>query len=488
MKPGMYGLLVVALSLVAPAMAEDRALLVGVGKYQRPDNNLPGIDLDIDRMQDALGIMGFEPSQVRVLMDNQATAANIIRSLDDWLVDGVGPDDRVVFYYSGHGGFIPDLNEDEPDGVDEVLIAHDAGVTTIDGRRTVVNVVTDDRIGAMLDETASRNVLIVVDACHSGTVTRDIFLANRSLTDERVFEKAFVYDGMPLGSGSVISRSADGGDARDGFVGISAAGDDEMAIGTIRGGVFTIGFTEALKRYAQAGIEPSINQLRDDTEAYIRARLDPKRVHTPQITGDPDLAAGALRILPMDDGDGPIWQRLELLANGGRKFPLATSASTYRLGDIVEFSVNVPMDGYLNLVTVDSKDQATVLFPNEFDSDNFVKAGEFTFPTAENNFEFPASEPAGPTLVVAFITDSPLNFRDMGFDARLKSGEYPEGATFAEITYTATRALAVRLKIRPEPEMPPAADAAAAPEAAPEPADDGGEALYSAALKIEVTR
>ena len=487
MKPITFGLLVVALTVVGPALAEDRALLVGVGKYQRPGNDLPGIDLDIDRMQDTLGIMGFEPSQVRVLMDNEATAANIIQSLDDWLVDGVGPDDRVVFYFSGHGGFTPDLNEDESDGVDEVLIAHDAGVATIDGRPTMVNVVADDRIGAMLDETASRNVLIVVDACHSGTVTRDIFLANRSLTDERVFEKAFVYDGMPLGSGSIISRSAGGNDAREGFVGISAAGDDEMAIGTIRGGVFTIGFTEALRRYAQAGIEPSINQLRDETEAYIRARLDPKRIHTPQVTGDPELAAGALRILPMDDGYGPIWQRLESLANEGQDFPLSTPSATYGLGDIVEFSVDVPRDGYLNLVTVDSKDQATVLFPNEFDSDNFVEAGEFTFPTAENNFEFPASEPAGPTLVVAFITDSPLNFREMGFDARLKSGEYPEGATFAEITYTATRALAVRLKIRPEPEMPPPADgAAAAPEAAPPAAGDG--ALYSAALKIEVTR
>jgi hypothetical protein len=36
------------------AHAEQRALLVGVGAYERPDLNLPGIDLDIERMVDTL--------------------------------------------------------------------------------------------------------------------------------------------------------------------------------------------------------------------------------------------------------------------------------------------------------------------------------------------------------------------------------------------------------------------------------------------------
>jgi hypothetical protein len=61
--------------------AEQRALLVGVGKYSDPAHDLPGIDLDIDRMRDTLIVMGFEDSQIRSLLDEQSTAANVIAEI-----------------------------------------------------------------------------------------------------------------------------------------------------------------------------------------------------------------------------------------------------------------------------------------------------------------------------------------------------------------------------------------------------------------------
>ena len=44
-------MLLTLLPVVAP-LAEQRALLVGVGKYSVPGIDLPGIDLDLERMHE----------------------------------------------------------------------------------------------------------------------------------------------------------------------------------------------------------------------------------------------------------------------------------------------------------------------------------------------------------------------------------------------------------------------------------------------------
>jgi hypothetical protein len=60
------------------AFGEQRALLVGVGKYAVPGIDLPGIDLDLERMNETLNLMGFEDSQIRHLLDERATSDNVI--------------------------------------------------------------------------------------------------------------------------------------------------------------------------------------------------------------------------------------------------------------------------------------------------------------------------------------------------------------------------------------------------------------------------
>src|SRR4029077_12715381 len=88
--------------LLAPAaLANPRALLIGVGDV--PNNALPAIDLDIDNMKKVAQVMGFRPGDIKVLFDEQATYANVRRALATWVREGVGPDDRVLIYFSGHG-------------------------------------------------------------------------------------------------------------------------------------------------------------------------------------------------------------------------------------------------------------------------------------------------------------------------------------------------------------------------------------------------
>ena len=423
------------------ALAEQRALLVGVGKYSVSGIDLPGIDLDLDRMRDTLLLIGFEDSQIRSLLDDQATASNVVSEFKTWLRDGVESQDRVVFYFSGHGSNIPDSNGDESDGVDEVLVTHDVRRVTRDGKRTLTGVVDDDTIASLIADIPSTNIWIIVDACHSGTMTRDILMNDLSLGDNPVYEKTFMYEGMPEGNRFLFDRDFEQ-EGEPNYVSISAAGDNEKAIGTYNGGVFTIGLSKAIEAAALNEETLTIYELRDRTAAYIRDHVDESRVHNPQVTGSERLASGALTIIPLSQGNGPNRQKLiAMVEEQENLFELSANKKVFAIDDPVVLTMEVPMDGYLNLITVDSMDTATVLFPNSYHKDNAVTSGTFTIPTNRMDFELPASEPLGATLVVGLITKDPVSFYENTLDGRDKNGNIK--VDFTAMSHTATRAIRI---------------------------------------------
>lgn len=437
-------MVVVAVAIILAATvasAEQRALLVGVGQYAVPGIDLPGIDLDIERMRETLTVMGFEDRQIRSLIDSQATSRKVIGEFRSWLRDGVNAEDRVVFYFSGHGSNVPDLSGDEDDGVDEVLLAHDVRRVTREGKRTLIGVIDDDTMASLIAGIPSNNIWIIVDACHSGTVTRDIVLDNLSLGDNPVFEKSFTYAGMPEGNQFVFDREFTA-KSEPNFVSMSAAGDNEKALGGFSGGIFTIGLTKAIEQAARDGESLTINELRDKAAAYIREHVDESKLYHPQVTGSERLANGALNIIPLEGGNGPNRQRLlAMLEEQGNTFELTANQAMYSIDEPIELTLNIPMSGYLNLVTVDSKDTATVLFPNRYHADNAVTPGSFVVPTKRMEFELFASEPLGPTLVVGFVTNDPVNFYESSLDQRDKDGNI--NVVFTSMSRVATRAIRV---------------------------------------------
>jgi hypothetical protein len=430
----------------ATVQAEQRALLVGVGQYVTPNIDLPAIDLDIERMHETLTRMGFEDRQIRTLVDGEATSAAVISNFESWLRQGVQADDRVVFYFTGHGSQIPDFDNDESDRVDEVLVTHDMVRGKVKGKSTLLNVVTDDKLAAMIAAIPSRNVWIIIDSCHSGTVTRSFKLQNRSLGSEPVFVKSFTYSGMPDNKKSIFKGDPKA-QARLNFVSLSAAADNEQAIGTSKGGVFTIGLTESIKRLADQGKAITVNELRTETTTYISTKVDKEDAHHPQISGNPDLAGGKLSIVAVKaetaaPAPGPNRRKLLELANvQTRHFDIGSATSSYALDEPVKLKLTLPAAGYLNVVTVDPQDNATVLFPNRHQENNAVAAGGFELPAANADFELLASEPLGPTTVVAFLSSEPINFYRETLDNRDEKGNIT--VDFPALSHTATRAIRV---------------------------------------------
>lgn len=431
-----------------PVIAEQRALLVGVGKLDIPGNDLPSIELDLDRMHEMLNLMGFEDRQIHTLQDEAATSTAVIAEFNGWLKQGVQPADRVVFYFSGHGSNIPDLRGDQDEGVSQVLVTHDVKRVHDKGGASLAGVVPDYRISELLAAIPSRNVLFIVNSCHSGTVTRSFTLNNHSLGSSPVYVKSYDYPGMPSPPPRVVSRGVSPSsheqqwDPKANYVAITAAADNQEAIGTMNGGVFTLGLTEAVKRLTSEGKSPTARELRDDADAYIRSKVDKDQIHTPQLMGNPTLADAPMKVIALNASNGPNRKRvLDLVAQQPQHIDLTASKPQYAVDEPVKLSLKIPADGFLNVVSVDSKDNATVLFPNGFQQSNAVSAGAFTFPTPQMAFDLLASEPLGPTLVVAFLSSDPINFYQETVDDRDEAGHIK--LDFPSLSHTATRAIRV---------------------------------------------
>lgn len=429
-----------ALLGAAVVRAGSRALMIGVADV--PHYELPGIDLDIDNMKKVAEIMGFKPGDIKVLYNQQATYANVKQALGSWVREGVGPQDKVLIYFSGHGTLVPDPAPGNVNGVDDALVLHDVERAHVQGRATLRNVLIGHEFGAALAAIPSRNVLVLVDACHSGTATRSIDLGNLSLGIGSGVKKFFSYPGMPSGGGATRALRMKTGD--ENYAALSAARDDESAVGTEQGGLFTLGVAEAIQSASREGKHPTLADLRTAATTFIAAHTDEQSRHHPMTDGNERLIRGELALIPLRDGQGPTWQALAALAAQGQSMALAGSGRQLRVGEEITLEVAIPRPGYLNVVAVDSQDRATVLYPNKFNTANEVKAGAFKFPTAEMNFVVRASEPLGPSLVVAFLTDKKVNLLELGIEGRDAAGRMQE--TFTEVSARATRALTVEAR------------------------------------------
>lgn len=82
------------------------ALLVGINRYPHHDD-LAGCLMDVELQRELLiHRFGFNPSDILVLSDRQATRANIETAFVEHLTEQAQPDDVVLFHFSGYGSQI----------------------------------------------------------------------------------------------------------------------------------------------------------------------------------------------------------------------------------------------------------------------------------------------------------------------------------------------------------------------------------------------
>ena len=135
------------------------ALIVGINDYE----HVRGLNYAVE---DALAIKnmlindyGFKRNNVRVLTNSEATGSNIKKELHS-LVKSVGENDRVVFYFAGHG-------ETEALGIEGgdmgFLIPADG-----DADDLYLTAIPMDELKRISNWSKAKHMLFLVDACYGG--------------------------------------------------------------------------------------------------------------------------------------------------------------------------------------------------------------------------------------------------------------------------------------------------------------------------------
>lgn len=161
--------------------ATDRALLVGIGKYDRVKTGWSEIhgDNDVSLLFPLLEKRGF--SDIVALTNDQATKRGIVSALRS-LADRCKQGDRVYFHFSGHGQPVRDDNKDEgtKKKYDESIIPYDAcrDSRKMNGTYAGQNHLIDDELCPLLDAIKRKlgkqgEFFVVVDACFSKGIQKD---------------------------------------------------------------------------------------------------------------------------------------------------------------------------------------------------------------------------------------------------------------------------------------------------------------------------
>ena len=137
-------------------------IFVGISNYAGGVDDLDMTAADAQKLHEGLRGIGMREENSRLLIDHQATQANLIAVTED-LGSMMGEEDLLVLFYSGHGNRVAreSFQREDADNIDETLTLYDGEYT-------------DDSLDALLTEHTRGKVLVVLDACFSGGFAKDV--------------------------------------------------------------------------------------------------------------------------------------------------------------------------------------------------------------------------------------------------------------------------------------------------------------------------
>lgn len=146
-----------------PDYSGSHALLIGVDVYRQAPplaTAVKGVRALADVLQSELG---FPPENLTILEDENATQRNIRRKLVEPLSrpDVVGPNDRVIIYFAGHGVTVSTASG--PQGY----------IVPIDGEPQYYDtlIAMDELTRTAAEHIHAKHVIFLLDACFSGFAT-----------------------------------------------------------------------------------------------------------------------------------------------------------------------------------------------------------------------------------------------------------------------------------------------------------------------------
>ncbi|MBL7852795.1 MAG: caspase family protein [Cyclobacteriaceae bacterium] len=301
--------LTLTLSAFRPAAPplQKHALIIAIGAYDQRSTGWQEISSqnDIPLIKSALQKQGFPDGNITVLQDAKADRAGILAALAA-LEQRVKAGDMVVIHFSSHGQQIPDNNGEEVDGYDEAIVAFGAPSTNsyykrsrgadYDGSLHL----RDEEVGTAINGVRSKigkegHVLVIMDACHSGTGTRGAAKTRGGVPPLDIPGGAVAPTGKAedggfgiAGEGAVKSRGTSGEMGK--MILISGAQSQEVNYETEDDSGNGVGSLSYCVSKALSNMKPGTTTYRALFAQVLSEMAVKAPKQTPQIEGDIDYA------------------------------------------------------------------------------------------------------------------------------------------------------------------------------------------------------
>lgn len=172
-------ILMAAVLGLTTCFAKNRALLVGIGNYNKQATGWKVIhgNNDIALLTKSLKKEGYS---IKSLVDSKATKSNVLSALNTF-VRNAEAGDKIYIHFSGHGQLIKDVNKDEQSDFDQSFVCYDACFSPrykVNGKAYYgQNHLIDDELFPILNRLKSKvgkdgEVMVIFDSCYSGGADR----------------------------------------------------------------------------------------------------------------------------------------------------------------------------------------------------------------------------------------------------------------------------------------------------------------------------
>lgn len=159
------------ISGIVHAGNNKKALLIGIGKYEKSGwGGLTG-DSDVELMKGALIEQGFINSNIKILINTEADRKGIETEMKR-LISGAEKGDYIFILFSGHGKQVKDENGDELDGSDEAIAPYDADIKS--DKTLIIDDEIDEWISSLKKQVQSQgHIILALNSCNSGTGSKN---------------------------------------------------------------------------------------------------------------------------------------------------------------------------------------------------------------------------------------------------------------------------------------------------------------------------
>ena len=417
----MKKILIILFFLTTSLFSRSDAFIVGVGEYQNDIASLWGVEKDIKNIEKLFRHLAID--NIQIIKDEQATLQNIRNLFNNYINSPQNnPNNSFIFYYSGHGVQVDDIDGDEADGKDEGTALYDLDIKPNEDTITG-GLLLDDELYTILGKIKSKKILIL-DKCHSdsshrGRVVKSLPPEDYNITNEFwqdiqkvTFNAENILTDVVIFSASQAEEEAEDSPFGGLFTNSIIDGILYKKADLNHNGIITV---EELQRFCRYDVSRLATHINKSTGDGLKGDFAPQfrpteilnhsiesifntKIEIPQTQ---PRVVKAENYLLEDTLDNLITNRLLQLN-------LLFNKSSYRENERIRFKLKSSQKGYLSIF---------IAYKNSYKL--FMKNQKIN---ALETYKFPhdffwqkhliAKKPYGTTKIYAILSRKPLNLKD----------------------------------------------------------------------------